>query len=84
MKSSGHADEIRGIASRTIMRSHLPETLRNCRCLSKIWTQAEEALRFFGERTLEREAATRMLRKVARTALELAVWRTDHVGPLDR
>ena len=37
-KDSGYADKITGIDSRTIMQSHLPETLRSCRCLSAFCT----------------------------------------------
>ncbi len=37
-KDSGYTDEITGIDSRTIMQSHLPETLRSCRCLSAFCT----------------------------------------------
>jgi GGDEF domain-containing protein len=77
-KDSGYADEITGIDSRTIMQSHLPETLRSCKCLSAFCTWGWKALRFFG-RTPGAEAVTCMLRMVA-PALELAVWRTDHVG----
>jgi len=81
VKSSGHADEITGIASRAIMQSHLRETLGTFTELQVPFGVLDLKLTGFEvfRANFGAEAATRMLRKVAHT-LELAVWRTDHVG----
>jgi GGDEF domain-containing protein len=77
-KDSGYTDEITGIDSRTIMRSHLLETLRSCRYLSAFLHLRLKGFEVFRVNS-GAEAVTCMLRMVA-PVLELAVWRTDHVG----
>jgi len=81
LKNSGCVDEITGIANHVIMQSHLRETLgtfAELRVPFGILCLRLEGLDVF-RANFGAEAASCMLRMVAHT-LELAVWRTDHVG----
>ena len=81
LKNSGCLDEVTGIASHAIMQSHLRETLGTFAELHVpfgVLYFRLEGLDLF-RANLGAEAASGMLRIVANT-LELAVWRTDHVG----
>jgi diguanylate cyclase (GGDEF)-like protein/PAS domain S-box-containing protein len=81
LKSSGCVDEITGIANHAIMQSHLRETLGTFAELQVPFGVLHLRLKGFDvfRANFGAEAATCMLRMVAHT-LELAVWRTDHVG----
>lgn len=81
LKNSGCVDEITGIANHAIMQSHLRETLGTFAELQVpfgILCLRLEGLDVF-RANFGAEAASSMLRMVSHT-LELAVWRTDHVG----
>jgi len=81
LMNSGCVDEITGIANHTIMQSHLRETLGTFAELQVpfgLLCLQLEGLDVF-RANFGAEAASCMLRMVAHT-LELAVWRTDHVG----
>lgn len=81
LKNSGCVDEITGIANHTIMQSHLRETLGTFAELQVpfgVLCLRLEGLDAF-RANFGAEAASCMLRMVSHT-LELAVWRTDHVG----
>jgi diguanylate cyclase (GGDEF)-like protein/PAS domain S-box-containing protein len=81
LKNSGCVDELTGIANRAIMQSHLRETLGTFAELQVPFGVLHLRLKGFDvfRANFGAEAATCMLRMVANT-LELAVWRTDHVG----
>ncbi len=79
--NSGCVDDITGIANHPIMQSHLRETLGTFAELQVpfgVLCLKLEGLDVF-RANFGAEAASCMLRMVAHT-LELAVWRTDHVG----
>jgi diguanylate cyclase (GGDEF)-like protein/PAS domain S-box-containing protein len=80
-KGSGRVDEISGIANRTIMQAHLRETLRTFAELQVPFGVLHLRLKGFEvfRANFGAEAVNCMLRMVSHT-LELAVWRTDHVG----
>jgi diguanylate cyclase (GGDEF)-like protein/PAS domain S-box-containing protein len=81
LKNSGCVDGATGIANHIIMQSHLRETLGTFVELQVpfgLLCFRLEGLDFF-RANFGAEAASGMLRMVAHT-LELAVWRTDHVG----
>jgi len=80
-KTSGCVDELTGIANRAIMQAHLRETLGTFAELQVPFGVLHLKLKGFEvfRANFGAEAATCMLRMVAHT-LELAVWRTDHVG----
>jgi PAS domain S-box-containing protein/diguanylate cyclase (GGDEF)-like protein len=81
LKNSGCVDEITGIANHAIMQSHLRETFGTFVELQVpfgVLCLRLEGLDVF-RANFGAEAAACMLRMVAHT-LELAVWRTDHVG----
>ena len=81
LKNSGCVDEITGVANHAIMQSHLRETLGTFAELQVpfgILCLRLDGLDAF-RATFGPEAASSMLRMVSHT-LELAVWRTDHVG----
>jgi diguanylate cyclase (GGDEF)-like protein/PAS domain S-box-containing protein len=81
LKSSGYVDESSGIANRAVMQAHLRETLGTFAELQVPFGVLHLRLKGFEvfRASFGAEAATCMLRMVAHT-LELAVWRTDHVG----
>ncbi len=80
-KTSGCVDEITGIANHAIMQSRLRETLGTFAEPQVPFGVLHLGLKGFDvfRANLGAEAAPCMLRMVAH-ALELAVWRTDHVG----
>jgi diguanylate cyclase (GGDEF)-like protein/PAS domain S-box-containing protein len=81
LKNSGCVDDVTGIANHAIMQSHLRETLGTFAELQVPFGALllrVNGLELF-RANFGAEAAACMLRMVAHT-LELAVWRTDHIG----